>query len=404
MMTRHFFLFFACLFVSLQLVAQDDDFNYGDIIGQDSEEASYNPIHTVVPFLMIAPDSRAAGMGDAGVATSPDASSMHWNPAKYAFIDGQFGASVSFTPWLKNLVDDMYIGHLAGYYRLDRMQVLGMSLTYFSLGNITFTNEMGNKMRDFNPHEFSLDLAYARLFGENISGSLAFRYIYSNLTGSYSNTSSESKPGQSYAADVSLFYRNDDLLIAERDAIYSFGLNVSNIGTKLHYTEGRNEFIPINLRVGSALTFMLDAYNEITITADLNKLLVPTPPEYSDDSIAYGMDPNVPVPAGMLQSFYDAPGIVTNDGSRSVFREELQEITYNVGLEYWYNKQFAVRAGYFHEHQRKGNRKYFTVGLGLKYNILGLDFAYLVPTYFNNNPLANTVRFSLSFDLDQYAP
>jgi hypothetical protein len=400
----YFFLSFICLYhCGLLLMAQDDDFDYGDsrIIGQ---EKSYNPINTAVPFLMIAPDSRAAGMGDAGVATSPDASSMHWNPAKYAFVENQFSAVVSFTPWLKNLVDDMYVGHLAGYYRVDNMQVVGFSLKYFNLGSITFTDNWGNKMRDYNPHEFSLDIAYARLFGDRVSGSVAFRYVYSNLTGSYSNTGSDSKPGQSYAADVSLYYKNDEISISDKDAIYTFGLNVSNIGTKISYTAERNEFIPINLRLGSGLTFLLDRYNEITFTVDLNKLLVPTPPEYNGDSIAYGMDRNVAVPAGMLQSFYDAPGIAREDGSRSVLREELQEIIYSFGLEYWYNKQFAVRAGYFHEHERKGNRKYFTVGLGLRYNILGLDFAYLVPTYFNNNPLANTVRFSLSFDLDQYAP
>lgn len=372
---------------------QDDD--YDQVTGA---ETTYRPVQTAVPFLMIAPDSRAAAMGDAGAATQPDVYSMHWNPAKYSFIKDDLGLAVSFTPWLQNLVNDMYLSHINFYYNWDKRQTVAASLRYFTLGDIQFTDEEGNPMTTHNPNQWSVDVAYSRLFSDQFSGSVAFRYIYSNLTGGFSNSGSSTKSAAiSFAADVSAYYQND-ITIYENNSTLSLGMNISNIGTKISYSRGNDEFVPINLRLGSGLRIQLDQYNELGLALDLNKLLVPTPPEIEDGEIVAGMDPEVSVPVGMIHSFYDAPGIVTEDGSRSVFREELQEIIYNGGIEYWYMDQFAIRFGYFHEHQRKGNRKYFTTGMGLKLNTFGVDFSYLIPLR-QQNPLANTVRFSLTFDL-----
>jgi hypothetical protein len=358
-----------------------------------------NTITSAVPFLTIAPDSRSGAMGDVGVAISPDANSMHWNPAKYAFVEKDMGFGISYTPWLRELIPDINLAYLSGYKRLDRDQVIGFSMRYFSLGNIVFTDVVGNTSGQFNPNEFSLDAAYARSFSDFFSGSLAFRFIYSNLTGGQFVGGMESQPGMAYAADVSLYYQNDELIAGDYDATFAWGLNLSNIGSKISYQKNSDkDFIPINLRLGAAYTLDFDDYNSMTIAADVNKMLVPTPPIYYSDSvdlegdpvIQYGYDPNVGVAAGIFRSFYDAPG---------GFGEEMNELTFSAGLEYWYAKQFAIRGGYFHEHATKGNRKYFTLGIGLRLNVFGLDFAYLVPLY-QNNPLANTLRFSLLFDLE----
>jgi len=369
--------------------------------------SSINTIQSVVPFLTIAPDSRSGGIGDAGVATSPDFNSMHWNPAKYAFIDGDGGIGLTYSPWLRNLVNDINLAYLTGYYRFDDRQVIAMSLLYFSLGNITFTDPYGNTIRNFNPNEFSIDAAYSRIFGDHLSLGIAFRYIYSNLTGGITVGGGETKPGMSIAADVSTYYENDVELFGF-DTKLSWGANISNIGTKMTYTDTEDpDFIPTNFRLGGAMKMDFDQYNSLTLAIDLNKLLVPTPPVYydindtlpngtvaesSETYIKYGKDPNVGVPVGMIQSFYDAPG---------GFSEEMHEIAYSIGLEYWYNNQFAVRAGYFHEHQSKGNRKFFTAGVGLKLNIFNLDFAYLIPTV-QNHPLAKTLRFTIGFDFDSF--
>lgn len=353
-----------------------------------------NTIQSVVPFLTIAPDSRSGAMGDVGVATTPDLNSLHWNPAKYAFIDGDGGVGLSYSPWLRNLVPDINLAYLTGYKRLDDKQVISGSLLYFSLGNIVFTDHFGNETRNFNPNEFAIDLAYSRKFAEKISGAIAFRYIYSNLTGGTHVGGTETKPGISFAADVSSYFE-DDIQLFDRDSRLTFGIDISNIGSKMTYTDDQEpDFIPINLRLGSALMIKLDNYNSITFAADINKLLVPTPPIYDSTglTILRGKDPFVSVPVGMLQSFYDAP---------NGFKEELHEITYSFGIEYWYSQQFAVRTGYFHEHATKGNRKFFTAGLGLRLNIFSLDFAYLIPTT-QNHPLARTLRFSLTFDFDSF--
>ena len=352
-----------------------------------------NAIQTVVPFLTIAPDSRAGGMGDAGVATSPDVYSMHWNPAKFAFIDGKGGIGLSYSPWLRTLVPDINIALLSAYSRIDRKQVLSASLLYSSLGDVPFTDEFGNLERTFTPNEFSLDAGYSRLFSDNLSGGIAFRFIYSNLTGGSYSGGVATKPGISFAADISGYY-NKDISLLDKDGSVAVGLNFSNIGSKMSYSDSQtSDFIPMNMRIGSSLTLDLDSYNKITLSLDMNKLLVPTPPIYSSanpDSIIAGKDPNVAVPVAIFQSFYDAPG---------GFKEEMHEITYSIGAEYWYNEIFAVRTGYFHEHETKGNRKYFTAGAGFRLNAFTLDFSYLMPLV-QNHPLAKTLRFSLAFDIN----
>lgn len=360
------------------------------VFSQSGDEL--NAIQTVVPFLTIAPDSRAGAMGDAGVATSPDVYSMHWNPAKFAFIDGNSGVGISYSPWLRNLVPDINIAYLTGYKRLDSKQVLSASLLYSSLGDVPFTDDFGNLERTFNPNEFAIDAAYSRLFSENLSGGIAFRFIYSNLTGGSYAGGVATKPGTSFAADISGYYRNDIALFG-KDGEIAAGLNFSNIGSKMTYSDSQtSDFIPINMRIGAAGTIELDKYNKITATVDINKLMVPTPPRYvqGTDSIAAGKDPNIAVPVAIFQSFWDAPG---------GFREELREFTISYGMEYWYNDQFAIRGGYFHENETKGNRKYFTAGAGFRMSIFNIDFSYLMPLA-QNHPLARTLRFSISFDIN----
>lgn len=346
---------------------------------------------TVVPFLTIAPDSRAGAMGDVGAATTPDIYSMHWNPAKYAFIDGDGGIGISYSPWLRTLVPDINLAYLGGYYRLDDKQVISASLLYSNLGDIPFTDNFGNEQLVFRAHEFSLDAAYSRKLNEHLSAGIAFRFIYSNLTGGYTET----KPGLSLASDISFYYVNNLELFSKNGEI-SFGTNISNLGTKMSYTDSRDpDFIPMNLKLGTSYYLSLDKYNKIGLSIDLNKLLVPTPPIWGGDDpnnqqIIDGKDPNVAVPVAIFQSFIDAPG---------GFKEEMNEITISAGLEYLYNNQFAIRGGYFHENASKGNRKYFTAGAGIMLNVFSLDFAYLMPLAVNH-PLARTLRFSLSFDFN----
>jgi len=384
---------FALVFVIISGVniANGQTIDIGELTG------GLNALRVGVPFLVIAPDSRAGAMGDVGVATSPDVHSQHWNPAKYAFVDKQFGVSLSYTPWLRNLINDINLSYLAGYFRIDDQQVISGTLLYFSMGDITFTNDQGQTMTTHNPNEFALDAAYSRKFSERIGGAIAFRYIRSDLTGGFSQQGqSAAKAGSAAAADVSMYYETP-VSIEDKEHEFALGLNISNIGAKISYNDdATKDFIPINMRLGTRFTYNMDLYNSISATIDANKLLVPTPPLYDiegedPDVIIAGMDPNVPVTAGMLQSFYDAPG---------GFKEEMNEISYAFGVEYWYSKQFAIRTGYFYEHANKGNRKYFTIGAGLKYNIFNLDFAYLIPTAGQANPLANTVRFTLGFEFE----
>lgn len=382
--------------------------SYTQITNQElaNDSLQLNTITTAVPFLMIAPDSRAGAMGDAGVASSPDASSIHWNPSKLAFIDKEMGFSISYTPWLRDLVPDINLSYVSGYKKIDKDQALAMSLTYFSLGEITFTNQTGQQYAQFRPNEFAVDIAYARKLADNFSGGIALRYIYSNLTGNFNVQGADTRPGRAVAADVSGYYTNDKASVGDKDANWSAGINISNIGSKMSYTRSADkDFIPINLRLGQSLEIDLDDYNSITLHTDFNKLLVPTPPRYKLDStgqpvlgpggnyvIQDGRDPNVSVASGMFGSFTDAPG---------GFREELREVNLSMGFEYWYDRQFAARFGYFYEHPTKGDRQYFTIGAGLRLSVFGIDFSYLVATQ-PNNPLANTVRFSLTFDFDAF--
>lgn len=375
------------------------------ILFSQQSSGALNAIQTVVPFLTIAPDSRAGAMGDVGAATTPDVYSMHWNPAKFVFIDGNAGVGISYAPWLRNLVPDINIAYLTGYKRIDSKQVLAGSLVYSSLGLVPLTDEYGNPLRDIKPNEFAFDAAYSRLFTDNLSGGVAFRFIYSNLTSGFSSGGDATKAGISIAADISGYYQKK-ISVFSKDAQLAFGLNFSNIGSKMSYSSSQPaDFIPMNMRLGTSASINLDNFNRINLSIDLNKLLVPTPPTYynvgevdargdtvhtAKTEIKAGKDPNISVPAAIFQSFYDAPG---------GFKEEMHEITYAFGVEYWYNNQFAVRGGYFYENPSKGNRKYFTAGAGFRLKGFTLDFSYLMPLS-QNNPLAHTLRFSIAFDFN----
>jgi hypothetical protein len=373
---------------------------------RDSLLGQVNTITTSVPFLLIGPDSRAGGMGDYGAATSPDANSIHWNGSKLAFAEKDAGFAISYTPWLRALVNDINLAYVSGYRKVGDQQSIGMALRYFSLGNIDFTNENAEKTGSFNPNEWSIDLAYARKLGENFSGGLTLRYIYSNLTGGIAiqNNTIQTRPGTSVAADLSAYYTKE-IDFSGKDAKMSYGLNISNIGSKISYTDTKSkDFIPTNFRLGGNIEVELDDYNTFAFGIDINKLLVPTPPVYlktpdGRDSldidgrkiIEYGKDPTtVSVANALFSSWSDAP---------AGFREELKEFIWCTGVEYWYDKQFSLRAGYFHEASTKGNRQYFTLGAGLRYNVFGLDFAYLIPTE-QRNPLENTLRFTLLFNFE----
>jgi len=311
-----------------------------------------------------------------------------------AFIDKELGFSVSHTPWLSALVNDISLSYMSGYKQLDKRQAIGLSLLYFSLGDIERTDESGGSLGAYNPNEFSTDLSYARKLSDKLSLGMSLRFIYSNLTGGLFVGGSETKAGTSIAADISTYYQTD-FEVKGKNSIFAFGANLSNIGSKMTYTEtAEKDFIPMNLRLGTAWTIELDKYNSVAIAFDINKLLVPTPPIYNDttDAVEFGKDPNRGVVSSIFDSWADAPG---------GFSEEMREFTYSTGLEYWYDKQFALRGGYFYEHASKGNRKYFALGAGLKYNVFGVDFAYLIPTQ-QRHPLENTLRFTLHFDFNAF--
>jgi hypothetical protein len=369
---------------------------YSQVSNTSQLSGGINTITTAVPLLLITPDSRAGAMADCGVATSADANSIHWNASKMAFAERKFGMGVSYTPWLRNLVNDINLAYLSGYYKLDKNSAIGGSLRYFSLGNITFTDVVGNTIGNFRPNEFALDGAYARKLSDHFSAGMAMRFIYSNLTNGLTLTGgTQTRAGTSFAVDVNGMYKSGKIEMDGKKTYLNFGFNISNIGNKISYTSsGDRDFIPTNLKLGVAWLIELDEHNTFTLTTDLNKLLVPTPPEYQTGTtnIVRGKDPNVSVTQGIIQSFYDAP---------NGFSEELKEINPSIGMEYWYDKQFAVRSGFFYEDRTKGNRQYFTLGAGVKYNVFGLDFAYLIPIR-QNNPLQNTLRFTLLFDFEAF--
>jgi len=374
--------------------------NSGELGGSD-----LNAIQTAVPFLTIAPDSRSGAMGDGGVATSPDVNSQHWNIGKYAFLDSKGGFAISYTPWLRNLIPDINLAYLSGFYRIDEQQVISTSLRYFSLGNITFTNIDGSFAGQYNPNEFAVDAGYSRLFTEHFSGGIAFRFIRSDLTsGQQTSDGQATKAGISFAADLGFYYQNQ-VNVGNSDGEWAAGISLTNMGTPISYSVDSDKTpIPTNMRLGGRFTYNIDEYNSIAVNLDLNKLLVPTPPHWEEDSltgeqvVVRGKEPPGSSVMGWIQSFYDAPGVYKSEGNYSVVAEEFNEIAYSAGLEYWYRSQFAIRTGYFHEHSSKGNRKYFTVGVGLQLNVFSLDFAYLIPTNGQNSPLANTLRFTLGFD------
>ena len=395
-------LVFVMIITAMNLKAQ----NPGDeVLGQNLD---YNVISTAVPFMMIAPDARSSAMGDVGVSTSPDVYSMHWNPAKYAFIEEDFSVGLAYSPWLRSLVNDMNIAYLAASKRVSPKATVAASLRYFSLGDINYTGQGGSDLGTYSPNEWAMDVTYSRKLGNYISGAVAGRFIYSDLT---QGVLDYSKPAISVAADIAVFYTRDVYWFKDMDAVFSWGVSINNIGSKMNYNEAslKKDFIPTNLRFGPTLKLDIDDFNSLAFSVDINKLLVPTPPIYMKDSLGSiiydGTDPMIesgknnevgPI-QGMIQSFFDAPG---------GFKEELKEFTLGVGAEYWYNKTFNVRAGFFHESKMKGNRRYVTLGAGLRYNVFGLDVSYLVPV--NNtatsgtNPLENTLRFSLTVNIDKW--
>ncbi len=349
-------------------------------------------ITTAVPFLMITPNSKSAAMGETGVATTPDANSMFWNPSKLAFVEKNAGVSISYAPWLQNLVNDVNLTYISGFYKINSKSTLGASLKYFSLGSITFRKDAADVGYHFNPNEYAFDVGYALKLSKRFSGGLSFRFIYSDLLGGESTGTEVSTAGTSLATDISAYYTSKTFDFQGKDAKYSLGINISNIGNKITYSKASTDedFIPTNLRIGGGLEIDIDEYNAVNFALDFNKLLVPTPPLTSEEENPFS---ETGVIEGIFNSFSDAPA---GDS-------ELREINVSLGAEYWYNKQFAFRAGYFYEHETKGNRQYMTFGAGLKMQVLSLDLSYLVPTTTDvNNPLKGTLRFSLNFDLDAF--
>lgn len=353
-----------------------------------------NVVTTAVPFLRISPDARAGGMGDLGVATSPDANSSFWNLAKTSFNTSKSAIGVTYTPWLKDLgLNDVYLASLAGYYKFDELQAISGSVRYFSLGNIQFTDNLGNDLNTYRPREFGIDVGYSRRLSDQMGVGVGLKYIYSNLAGGAAVGNTTYKAGTAVAGDLSFYYNNTNDL---GDG-WAFGAAFSNLGSKIAYTDNadQKDFIPANMGLGTTYTKNFNEQNKIMFGVDLNKLLVPTPPA-EGDAAALEAYRKKSVIGSWFSSFGDAP-----DG----FKEEIKELQVSAGAEYTYNDQFSLRAGYFYEDKTKGNRKYFTMGVGVKYNVFGLNFSYLLPSGngVNRNPLSNTLRFSLVFDLDEVA-
>lgn len=357
----------------------------------------FNPVNTSVTSQMIAPDARAAGMGDVGVATDPDVNSQYWNPAKYPFCISRAGVSLNYTPWLRQLVSDMDLAYLSGYYRIGDYSAVSASLRYFSLGEVMTNYDSTTGESDgmtINPYEMSFDVAYSLMLSEKFSIAAAVRWIYSDLTYNYTDDTS---PGSAFAADIACYY-NNYINIGARECQLGIGLNISNIGSKITFGGSEDsEFIPTNMRLGVALMVPIDEYNRFTIAADANKLLVPTYPKLEDGESSEEYDQRVQKEyydvssiSGIFKSFGDAPG---------GFKEELQEVNWSVGAEYVYNDKFTLRAGYHHESENKGNRKYFTVGAGFRMSAFSLDCGYVIATA-KSNPLDQTLRFTLGFDMD----
>ncbi len=398
---RKIFFIASSVLVTLNLKAQ---INSQQLSGSSQ---TLNPITTAVPFLMISPDSKQGAMGDVGAATDPDVNSIHWNGSKLAFQEKKLGVGFTVTPWLRLLVPDINMYYLAGYTKINKNQAVGASLRYFSLGNIELTNAVGVKTGDFKPNEFAIDVAFSQKLSKTFALGIATRFINSSISRVYFN-GSQGNAASTVAVDISMFYKSNKFTLGDKKATATSGLAITNIGAKIKYSTVAN-YIPINMRLGGGLKVDADDVNTFGFYLDFNKLLVPTPPIYQttvnaqgqtvividpatgEQVIAKGKNPNVPVPQGMIQSFYDAPG---------GFKEELKEINISTGVEYWYNNVFAVRAGYFHEPKTKGARQFFTMGIGVKYSVINIDGSYLIPTSLNN-PLQRTWRISISFDFDK---
>lgn len=372
---------------------------YAVTVNAQDVKNQLNPVYHGVTSLAIAPDARGGGLGDVGAATDPDVNSQYWNPAKYPFCISRAGVSLNYTPWLRSLTPDIDLANITGYYRIGNYDALSASLRYFSLGEVI----AGSEQDIIKPYEFAVDVAYSRMLSETFSAAVALRYIYSDLA---YRADDETTPGSAFAADIAM-YHNGYIMMGNRECQLGWGLNISNIGSKISYDEGNtSEFLPTNLRLGASLLIPLDEYNRLVISADANKLLVPTRPTMEQYIAETGADEqdysgytswlqdegyyNVSPISGIFKSFNDAPG-----GTK----EELQEIQWSVGAEYSYNDQFFLRAGYHYEHPNKGNRKYYTLGAGFKMNVFSIDAGYVISAA-QNNPLDQTLRFSLSFDMD----
>ena len=377
------FILLPMLMISLSASAQVD------------KKDIFNPVYTAVTSQTIAPDARAAGLSDVGVATDPDVNSQYWNPAKYPFTISRAGVSISYTPWLRQIVNDMYMANLVGYYRIGDYSAVSTSLRYFNMGEVPLSSSVGSSNdMTINPYEMSFDAAYSLMLSEKFSIAAGVRWIYSDLTYDYS---SETTPGSAFAADIAAYYQNY-INIGQRECQLGVGLNISNIGSKINFgSDDNSEFIPTNMRLGAALMIPVDQFNRFTIAVDANKLLVPTRPIQKENET--DEDYNVRLQkdyydissiGGIFKSLGDAPG---------GFKEELQEVSWSLGGEYIYNDKFAIRAGYHHESETKGNRKYFTVGAGFKMSAFSLDAGYVIATA-KSNPLDQTLRFTLSFDMD----
>lgn len=365
-----------------------------DLLRADDGKSQFNPVTTGVNSLGIAPDSRGGAMGDVGAATEPDVNSQYWNPAKYPFTISRAGIAISYTPWLRKLVNDIDLAYVAGYMRLGDYQAISASLRYFSLGEVPMTDGSGNNQGSIKPYEMAVDVAYSRMLSQKFSAAVALRYIYSDLA---YKVDEDVSAGSAFAADIALYY-NNYIMMGQRECLLAFGLNLSNIGSKISYDSGNTSaFLPTNFRLGGSLLIPINEYNTFSINADINKLMVPTVPKQGDDEDDVDYQDRLqaeyfdqsPI-KGIFSSWSDAPG---------GFKEELQEIQFSAGFEYMYNNQFAVRAGYHHENVNKGNRKYFTLGAGFRMSVFSLDAAYLISTA-QSNPLDQTLRFSLAFDMD----
>ena len=362
-----------------------------------------NAIPTSVPFLTIAPDGRSSGMGDVGAASAPDINSQHWNAAKYAFLKGEGGVALTYAPWLSNLVPDIEQLYFTGFYRINAKNTLSSSLRYLSLGRIYFTSIGGASAGNFYAREFALDAGYSHSFTPHLSGGVVLRYIHSNPRAAPATGGGQDyTAGTSVAGDLGIYYQKD-IQLGEKMAQWALGLNFSNLGTPVSYAEDQPRTpIPSNLRLGGRFSYEFNSEHSLSFHADINKLLVPTPGVYREDSLSgdlvlvRGKESPGSVILGMFQSLYDAPGVLRPDGTYSVLAEEIHELQFGLGAEYYFRKMFAIRTGYFHEHDTKGNRKYFTLGAGVSYSLLTFDLSYLVPVQGPSSPLYNTFRLALS--------